>query len=340
MTRIFSLMLITVLACCSLALFAQKKVIIDCDPGVDDAMELILALQSREIDIVGITITCNDANIAQRTRNALRIVELSGRNIPVFQGALDPLVVAPLPVGHNMIHGDDLLGNTNQPVPKIFSQHETAAKFIVDIAKKYPDQIIILAEGRFTNLADAIRLDSSVTKNIKEVVLSGGAFHTAGLITPVAEPNVWFDPHAADMVYTAPWKKITAFGLDVNMKISINDSILLRVKNENSKYGAFLYSITRLTRDFHMKTFGTDGILDPGSPLILYMIDSTLFKFNKAPVRVVTEGLARGQTIIPVYPFQFEGEPWKGKPLVSIATDVDMKRFLDYYQQIMLGKHH
>lgn len=338
MTKTINLTLIIVLVCCSLASLAQRKVVIDCDPGVDDAMELILAIQSPEIEIVGITITCSDANIVQRTKNALRIVELSGRNIPVFQGALNPLVVDPLPAGRNIIHGDDLLGNTNQPEPKISAQQKTAAQFLVDIAKKYPGQITILALGRFTNLADAIRLDSSVARNIQEVVLGGGAFRTAGLITPVAEPNVWFDPHAADIAYTAPWKKITAFGLDVNMKIVLNDSILLRIKNENKKYGPFIYSITRVTRDFHMKNLGTNGLLDPGAPPILYIIDSTLFKFTKAPVRVVTEGLARGQTIIPVYPFQFEGPGWKDKPLVSIATDVDIKRFLDYYQQIMLGK--
>lgn len=339
MKRTIRLISTILLFCCSLPIYSQKKIIIDCDPGVDDAMEVVLALQIPEIEIVGITITCNDVNIGQRTKNALRIVELSGKKIPVFVGAIRPLVVDPLPAGPNPIHGDDLLGNTNQPEPKIFAEQKTAAQFIVDIAKEYPGEITILAEGRCTNLADAIRLDSNVTKNIKEVLVSGGTFHAGGLITPVAEPNIWFDPHAADMVFTAPWKVIE-FGLDVNMKIVISDSILLRVKNENPKYGNFIYSITRLTRDFQMKNLHTDGLIDPGSPLILYMVDSTLFKFTKAPVRVVTEGLAIGQTIAPVYPFQFEDLAFKNKPLVSIATDVDIKRFLDYYQQIMLGKYH
>lgn len=86
------------------------------------------------------------------------------------------------------------MGNTNQPEPKLKAQPKSAAQFIVDIAKAYPGQITILAEGPFTNLANAIRLDTNVTHLIKEVITSGGAFRVPGLITPVAEPNVWMDP--------------------------------------------------------------------------------------------------------------------------------------------------
>jgi inosine-uridine nucleoside N-ribohydrolase len=320
-----------------LATAQPRKVIIDCDPGVDDAMELVLALQSPQLEIVGITTTSFTANIGQCTRNALRVVELSGRNIPVFQGAARPLVTEPLPAGPDIIHGDDKLGNTNQPQPKLRAQPKTAAQFIVDIAKAYPGQITILAEGPLINLADAIRLDSNVTHQIKEVVVSGGAFRVPGLVTPVAEPNIWMDPHAADMVFTAPWK-VTAFGLDVTMKVALPDDLLLRVKNENSTYGPFIYSISRLTRDFQMKYLHTEGIIDHGAAALLYLIDPSLFKFTKGPVRVVTDGMARGQTIMPAYEFQFEQPPFKGKPFASVATAVDAERYLKYYENIMKGK--
>jgi inosine-uridine nucleoside N-ribohydrolase len=315
-----------------------RKVIIDCDPSVDDAMELVLALQYPGIEIVGITTTSGHINIVQRTKNALRVVELSGKNIPVFQGSGKPLFVQTLAEGPDIIHGDDGLGNTNQPEPKIKAQQKSAAQFMVDATKANPGQITILALGRLTNLADAIRLDSAVTKNVEEVVVAAGALRVPGLVTPVAEPNVWMDPHAADMVFAAPWK-VTLFGLDVTMKNTISDALLLRIKNENPKYGSFIYSISRVTREFQMNALHSDGIIDIGASPILYLIDPTIFKFMKGPVRVVIEGIAIGQTIMPAYEFQLQIDPsWKERPLVTAAYEVDVERFLKYYEAIMKGK--
>jgi inosine-uridine nucleoside N-ribohydrolase len=322
----------------SLTAYAQpKKVIIDTDPGVDDAMELVLALQSPEIEIVGITITSGSIDISQRTKNALRIVEMSGKSIPVFQGAANPLYVSTLNEGPDMIHGDDGLGNTNQPEPKVKAQQKSAAQYIVDATKDNPGQVTILALGRLTNLADAIRLDSNVAKNVKEVVVVVGALGVPGLVTPVAEPNAWMDPHAADIVFTAPWKVIM-FGLEVTMKVTLSDDLLLRIKNENKKYGSFIYSITRIYKNFYKNALHSDGIVDIGAAAILYMIDPTIYKFRKGPVRVVTEGMAIGQTIMPNLEFQMQLPQWKGKPLVSAAFEVDAKRYLKHYESIMVGK--
>jgi len=338
-TTIWLILIILLNASSSIAYAQPKKVIIDTDPGVDDAMELVLTLQSPEIEIVGITITSGHINISQRTKNALRIVELSGKNIPVFQGAAKPLYVSTLFEGSDMVHGDDGLGNTAQPEPKIKAQQKSAAQFIVEATKAHPGQITIIAEGRLTNLADAIRLDSSVTKNVKEVVVVAGALRVPGLVTPVAEPNAWMDPHAADMVFTAAWK-VTLFSLDVTMKVALPDELLLRIKEKNLRFGAFIYSITRGYRDFQMNALHSAGIIDFGASAILYMIDPTIFKFKKGPVRVVTEGIAIGQTIMPNLEFQIQIDPvtWKGKPLVSAAFEVDAERYLKLYEAIMVGK--
>ena len=300
-------------------------------------MELVLALQSPEIEIVGITITSGSINISQRTKNALRVVELSGKNIPVYQGAGKPLYVSTLNEGPDMIHGDDGLGNTAQPEPKIKAQQKFAAQYLVDATKANPGQISVLALGRLTNLADAIRLDSNVTKNVKEVVVVVGALGVPGLATPVAEPNAWMDPHAADITFTAPWKVIM-LGLDVTLKVTLNDALLLRIKNENLKYGPFIYAITRVYREFYKNVLHSEGIVDIGAAAILYMIDPTIFKFKEGPVRVVTEGIAIGQTIMPALEFQAQSEPWRGKPLVSAAFEVDAERYLKYYTEIMTGK--
>jgi inosine-uridine nucleoside N-ribohydrolase len=316
-----------------------KKVIIDTDPGVDDAMELVLALQSPQLDIVGITTTSGHINIGQRTKNALRIVEMSGKNIPVFQGAAKPLFVSTLSEGPDFVHGKDGLGNTNQPEPKLKAQQKSAAEFIVEATKANPGQITILALGRLTNLADAIRLDSNVTRSVKEVIVVAGALRVPGLVSPVAEPNVWMDPHAADMVFAAPWNVIM-FGLDVTMKLVLSDVLLQRIKEKNPKYGPFIFAITRSYRDFQMNALKSKGLIDFGAAGILYMIDPTIFKYKKGPVRVVTEGIAIGQTIMPAYDFHVPLNPsmFKGRPLVSAALEVDVERFLKYYEEIMVGK--
>jgi inosine-uridine nucleoside N-ribohydrolase len=147
------------------------------------------------------------------------VVELSGKNIPVFKGAENSFELPPIPPP-DFVHGKDGLGNTNQPEPKIAAQQKSAAQFIVDAAKANPGAITILAEGKLTNLAQAVQLDFNVTRNIKEVVFVGGALRVPGLASPVAEPNVAFDPHAADAVFTAPWK-VTMFSLDATMKLML-----------------------------------------------------------------------------------------------------------------------
>lgn len=313
-----------------------RKVIIDCDPGIDDALDLILAFQYPGIEIVGITTVAGNAHVDVCTKNALRVVELSGKNIPVFQGAQKSLVV-PVPPPPDWVHGKDGLGNTNQPEPKISAQQKPAAQFIVDITSANPGQITIFALGKLTNLAEAIKLDSNVTKNVKEGSCRGRSTTCSRSCKSGGRTNIWGDPHAADMVFTAPWK-ITMFGLDVTMKPRLSDELLLRIKNKNTKYGPFIYSITRFLRDFQMTNLQVDAITQPGASAVIYLMDSIIFNFAKGPVRVVTEGIAIGQTIMPAYAFQIQIDPWKGKPLVSAAMDVDVERYLKTYEAIMVQK--
>jgi inosine-uridine nucleoside N-ribohydrolase len=261
-------------------------------------------------------------------------VELSKRSIPVYKGADKPLR-KPLDAPPDFIHGKDGLGNTNQPVPKITFESKPAAQFIVDVAKAFPGEVTILAVGRLTNLAAAIKIDSNVTKNIAEIVLMGGALHVPGNVNPVAEANVEGDPDAADIVFTAPWK-VTMIGLDVTTKVKLNDDILLRIKNKNKQYGSFIFAITRLYLDFYKTSNHLKGgfyVHDPSA--VMYLIDSTLFKLTKGPVRVVTDGIAIGQTIMPTYDYQLQLAPWKDKHFVNAAIAVDTDRFLRVFESVM-----
>lgn len=332
------LIILLLLQLCRIDAMAQsRKVIIDCDPGIDDAMALMLAMQYPGFEIVGVTTVFGNAYLEQTTRNALTVVELSGKTIPVHKGAAKPLRI-PLAPPPDFVHGKDGLGNTDQPAPKRSYDAKPAARFIVDAAKAYPGQITILAVGRLTNLAEALKLDPSLTRNIKEVVVMGGALNVPGNVSPVAEANIAGDPDAADIVLTAPWK-VTMIALDTTTKVTMNDDILERVRSANSRYGPFMFAITRFYLDFHRNVNHVeDGFYVHDPSAVLYLIDPAIFKVRQGPVRVVTEGIAQGETIMPAYDYQMNLPAWRGKPLVTTATDVDVKRFMATFESIMTSK--
>lgn len=166
----------------------------------------------------------------------------------------------------------------------------------------------------------------------------GGALHVPGNVSPVAEANIAGDPDAADIVLTAPWK-VTMIALNTTTKVKLNDDILLRVRDNNPRYGRFVWSITRFYMDFHKNVNRIEGgcyVHDPSA--VMYLIDPGIFTIRKGPVRVVTEGIAIGETIMPAYDYQLELPPWRGKPTVTTATDVDVKRFLETFESVMTQK--
>jgi len=314
-----------------------KKIIIDCDPGIDDATALILAMNYPGFEILGITTVFGNAYLDQTTKNALTVVELSGKKIPVYKGAGQPLHKQ-LSAPPDFVHGKDGLGNTGQPDPALRIESKTAAEFIVETARAWPGEVTLLAVGRLTNLAQALALDASLVQNVKEVVLMGGDLFVPGNVSPVAEANVAGDPDAADIVFTAPWK-VTMIGLDVTKKVLLNDAILGRIKKKNKQYGPFIFAITRFYLDFYKKENHLEGgfyVHDPSA--VMYLIDPSLFELIRGPVRVVTEGIASGQTIMAVYDYQAQLAPWKDKPFVNVAIAVKSSRFLKKFESVLVKK--
>jgi inosine-uridine nucleoside N-ribohydrolase len=313
-----------------------RKLVIDCDPGVDDALALIMAIQHGDFEIVGITTVFGNASLDQGTKNALRIVELSGKNIPVYRGAAKPLTAALRPPP-DFVHGKDGLGNTAQPEPSLKCQDKPAAQFLAEVARAHPGEITILAIGRLTNLAQAVKADATFPRNIGEVVVMGGALHVPGNVSPCAEANVSGDPHAADLVFAAPWK-VTIIGLDVTTKVRLNEAILSRVKQENKRFGAFAYAITRFYEQFHRdQEHVPDGFYVHDPSAVVYLVAPEIFKVERGPVRVVVEGIATGQTIMATYDYHRELAPWKGLPVVTAAVEVDREKYQKTAASLLLG---
>jgi inosine-uridine nucleoside N-ribohydrolase len=301
-------------------------VIIDTDPGIDDAMAILFALRSPALDVLGITTVFGNADIEVGTANALRLVELARRDVPVARGAAHPLVLPKAPAP-DFVHGTDGLGNIGAPPPARRAIEASAAEFIVSTARRHPGEVTLLAVGRLTNLALALALEPRLPSLVREVVLMGGSASAGGNVTPVAEANIWGDPHAADIVFGAPWK-VTMVGLDVTTRVKLGDDRLERMAARDPEVGGFLYRITRFYKQFHESQGVTGGFYVHDPSAIAYFIDPGLFSTDTARVRVVTEGMAIGQTIA-VSGTRTEGwDATKGRPEVTVCRAVDGDRLL------------
>ena len=281
---------------------AQHRIIFDTDPGVDDAMALLLALRSPEIEVIGLTTVFGNSTVDVTTRNALNLLALAGRkDIPVARGAGCPLVM-PLGGTGEWVHGDDAMGNVGwhaqlDPAQRPVDQH--AAEFIVEQVMAHPGEITLVPVAPLTNLALALRLEPRVARNVREVVMMGGAALSPGNVSPLAEANIYGDPHAADIVFAAEWPIVMA-GLDLTESMHADNRIWHLLRDSGDPFGVFLAGAVGFYQSFHATWYGLDNgatyMHDPCT--IAYLIDPTLFEGEDWAITVPVEGPAKGATIV------------------------------------------
>jgi len=313
---------------------APHKVIFDTDPGIDDAMALLFIHLHESLDLIGITTCLGNADIATTTRNALYLKQRFGIAAPVAKGAANPLKGPSTRPPPKHIHGDNGLGNV--PLPEaitVSADPRPAWQLIVDLVRNHPHEVTIIAVGRMTNLALALRHDPDIAKLTKAVSIMGGAFgghgHT-GNVTPVAEANIHGDPDAADEVMTAPWP-VTVVGLDVTHETVMTPAYLRKLGDEGGKWGEFMWEISRHYEKFYRDAMGHEGIACHDSLAAAYVIDPSLFQTRRGPVRVATEGIAIGQTIQHHQRRKFPDSPWDNQVAQNVAVGIDSAQFLDLY---------
>jgi inosine-uridine nucleoside N-ribohydrolase len=191
-----------------------------------------------------------------------------------------------------------------------------------------------------TDLALALRQDPEIAGLVREIVIMGGAFGYhghSGNVTPVAEANIIGDPHAADEIFGAAWP-ITVVGLDVTQEAVMSVAYLEALRDAGGKAGQFIWDITRFYANFYSSTTGLEGIPVHDSSAVAYLLDPTLFTTRSGPLRVVTEGIAIGQTIQQPSTRKFQENAWSGRPDHSICIDGDAERFLKlYFDTIVAG---
>ncbi|MGW9230503.1 nucleoside hydrolase [Pseudorhizobium sp. NPDC055634] len=307
----------------------MHKVIFDTDPGIDDAMALLFLHKHPEVDLIGVTTVFGNAPIELTTRNALFLKDEWGIAAPVAQGAgvtFDPA----RPEGHwpTFIHGENGLGDIHLP-EKINAAPDPrpAWRFIIDTVRDNPGEVTLVAVGRMTNLALALKADPDFAALVKDVIVMGGAFELNGNVSPAAEANIHGDPEAADLVFTAPWR-VTVVGLDVTLKTVMTSGYLSEMAAVGGKAVQLLSNISQFYIEFYKHRVG-DGMVIHDSCACVYLVAPHLFETRSGPVRVVCGGIADGQTIQKPDGKLFPPGHWDGHPSQLVCTDVDGDRVLE-----------
>jgi len=271
------------------------RVIIDTDPGVDDALALLLAMRSPELKIEGITPVAGNVPLDLTLPNALRMVEVAGRtDIPVAAGAKSPLARRLVTAAY--AHGENGLGGAVFPEPKIKPIAQPAAEFIRGIVRKYPGEVTLIPIGPLTNIATALNLDSELAAMVRGIVLMGGSL-SGGNITPAAEFNIYVDPEAARIVFQSGIP-ITMVGLDATRKTSLTEEHVRTLEAAQNPVSQAAAKIGRNAINHNREQGFLVGPNMHDSLAVAAFLDPSILKFKDYYVDVETAGeLTAGETL-------------------------------------------
>jgi purine nucleosidase len=276
----------------------MRKVIIDTDPGRDDAAAILLALASPEIEVVGIVAVAGNVPLHHTERNARRIVDLAARSdVPVYAGCERPMVRELVTSGH--IHGQTGLAGYELPEPKRQLESGHGVDFIIETVMSAESGIITLCQiGPLTNIGTALVKEPRIAGRIREIVLMGGTRAEAGNITPTAEYNMYVDPEAADIVLKSGIA-ITIAPLDVTGLVLASRERLIRFANLGNKAGAAIAGLLDFSQSLDLLRWGGIGapLWDPCA--VAYLLQPELFKGKMVNVCIeTTSSLTRGMTVV------------------------------------------
>ncbi|MFM4802867.1 nucleoside hydrolase [Aeromonas bivalvium] len=315
-----------------------SKIILDTDPGIDDAMAILFAEAHPDIDLVGITTVFGNATIENGTRNALWLKQKYGMRADVAMGAAAPLVREP--VGPTtVVHGPSGLGDVAAGEVTLAPDPRPAWQYLVETVQANPGEITLVTIGPLTNLALALAHAPEIVTQVKQVVVMGGAFGVnghRGNVTPYAEANIHDDPEAADRVFTAPWP-LVIIGLDVTQQSFFSGAYLDALRDEAGEPGRFLWDVSRFYLRFYSERIGLDGchVHDPSA--IAYVIEPTLFTLREGPVRVVTDGPAIGHTLQKFDGRRHPHDGWVGCPAQRVGVAVRDQALLALYRDTLVA---
>jgi purine nucleosidase len=327
------------------AFAAGKKIIFDTDPGTDDAMALMLALNSPELDVRAITVVPGNVTAKQGLENALRMASLANRcDIPVAAGAQHPLFQKLITA--EFWHGKNGLANVELPPSKCKVDPQFGPDLIIQMVHAAPHEITLVPVGPLTNIALAVEKDPTIVPLVKEVILMGGAI-TGGNVNASAEANIYNDPEAAQIVFQAGWP-LTMVGLDVGDKTLLSPKYLEQLGQTHGPINDFIYQVARYLIDLSAQ-YGSVGTQMYDPLAVGVAIDPTFVKAPLMHVDVETRGdFTRGETVANRHGmvernvlhgdrYIIEGVD-KVEPNAKVCVDVDADRFLQMFVSRLRGK--
>ncbi|QLB15752.1 ribonucleoside hydrolase [Mannheimia granulomatis] len=296
-----------------------QKIILDCDPGHDDAIAMMLAWGNPNIDLLAVTTVVGNQTLEKVSRNALAVAEIASiRNIPFAKGCSRPLVreVENAPD----IHGDSGMDGPKLPEPTQRFSDQHAANLIIDLVMSHPEKSITLVPtGGLTNIALAARLEPRIIERVKEVVLMGGGYHT-GNWSAVAEFNIKIDPEAAHIVFNAGWK-VTMVGLDLTHQALATPDVVERFAALNTKPGQFVVELLEFFGKMYKQAQDFDAPPVHDACAVAYVIDQSLIEVQQVPVNIELTGThTLGMTVAD---FRYPPKPCN----TWVAKKLDKARF-------------
>ena len=302
-----------------------RKIIIDTDPGQDDAAAIMLALASPELDVLGITAVAGNVPLALTARNARIVTDLCGRtDIPVFAGCAAPLKRKLVTAEH--VHGKTGLDGIDLFEPQTPLQERHAVDFIIDTVRREPAGSVTLCPlGPLTNIATAFERAPDIRERVQEIVLMGGGYFEQGNITPAAEFNIYVDPEAAGIVFRSG-VPITMMPLDVTHKVLTTAVRCQRLRSTGSRAAIAMTDMLAFFERFDEEKYGTDGgpLHDP--TVIAWLLRPGIFSGRRCNVEIETQSeLTLGATVVDWW--QVTDRPQNA----FVAGSVDADAFFDLF---------
>lgn len=299
-----------------------RKIILDCDPGHDDAIAMLLAHGNPDVELVAVTTVVGNQTLEKVTRNALSVARIAGiTGVPFAAGCPRPLVRTVETAAE--IHGESGIDGPVLPEPTLDLDPRHAVDLIIDTVMAHePGEITIVPTAGLTNIALAVRKEPRIAERVREVVLMGGGYHT-GNWSAVAEFNIKIDPEAAHIVFNAGWP-VTMVGLDLTHQALATPEVVERIANVGTKPAVFVNELLDFFGAMYLKNQGFEAppVHDPCA--VAYVIDPSVMTVRKAPVDIELTGtLTLGMTVA-----DFRA-PAPADCRTQVAVDLDHERFWD-----------
>ncbi len=301
----------------------MKKVIIDCDPGHDDAIALLLATRADNIQLLGVTTVAGNSELLNTTNNALRILNFADvHDIPVYSGCEKPMMRSLYRLTGAIIHGEDGLGGPSIPAATQKPEKEHAVDFLIRALRESSEKITIVAVGPLTNVAMAFVKAPDIKTKVEAIVIMGGAIIDPGNITSAAEFNIYVDPEAAKIVFNSGCE-IYLNTLDISMKAVFNEEQINAFGKTDNKVSNIVGELLKFFASTHVEHFGFFACPIHDALCVGMLVDSSLIEYKSVFCDIsLHDDLTLGETVADLW--NITGNA----PNVHMATKVDVEKFV------------